>query len=153
MGVFKILGIFWEIIWNFYYFFRNFFWIVWNFFGITLEFFEFFFLEIFWEFFWTFFWRIVLRGFFLGEILCLHRDWLVCQDFGIMQEGRKEGRKEEFISLEVRGKLIALEKTFNHIIFQNVQSINLVYISKNVWRREEFSTKSYRKKILMRRRF
>ena len=35
------------------------------------------------------------------------------QDFGVILSqctGRKEGRKEEFRSLEVRGKLIALKK-------------------------------------------
>ena len=41
------------------------------------------------------------------------RNLCFCQDFGVMQ-GRKEGRKEgqEFRSLEVRSKLIALKKTF-----------------------------------------
>ena len=86
----KCLEIFWIFL-EIFGEFLEFFWIFfWKFFGRN------FLGEIFWE---DFFGRIFPRIFwedywedFLGGILCLHWNWLVCQDFGVMQ-GTKEGSR------------------------------------------------------------
>ena len=119
--------------------FFEFFWFFKTFLGnFSEEFLEQFFLTeffwrnffggIFWEFFFgRIFGRIFLGGllgeFFgrnsLGGILCLHWNWLVCQDFGFCQDFvsmEKEGgrRKDKnFRSLEVRRKYIALKNCLN----------------------------------------
>ena len=95
---------FWNCFWNILEFFLNFLLI---FFAIFLED---FFGGIFWEkFFGRIFWEDLFGRIFgmnyLGQILCLYWNWLVCQDFGFCQDFvsmEKEGRGQEFRSLEVR---------------------------------------------------
>ena len=61
------------------------------------------------EFFGGIFWEDILGG-----ILCLNWNWLVCQEFGFCQDfvsmEKEEEEGQEFGSLEVRRKLIALKK-------------------------------------------
>ena len=57
---------------------------------------------------------------FFGGIISLHWNWLVCKDFGICQdfvsmEKEEEEEGQEFRSLEVRCKLIALKHLANPI--------------------------------------
>ena len=105
MDIFEILGIFLKIVWKFI--------------GYFLEFFWNFFFKCFVNFSVEFFWRNFFEGIFWELILFLHWNWLVCQDFVFFQDFvsmEKEG--QEFRSLEVRRKLIALKKeTLNEVWF------------------------------------